>query len=46
MLYIGKVQLDNKEIVEIPPLKFKKHIWASKSNPFLGGFNIETYGME
>ena len=26
--YIGKVQLDNGKIIEIPPLKFKKHIYV------------------
>lgn len=28
--YIGKVQLDNEKIIDIPPLKFKKHIFIEK----------------
>ena len=30
LLYIGRVQLDNGEIVNIPPLHFKKYIYISK----------------
>ena len=30
--YIGKVQLDNRKIIDIPPLKFKKHIYVEKYN--------------
>ena len=30
--YIGKVQLDNGKIIDIPPLKFKKHIYVEKYN--------------
>ena len=30
--YIGKVQLDNGKIIDIPPLKFKKHILIEKYN--------------
>lgn len=28
--YIGKVQLDTGEIVDVPPLHFKKNIWIQK----------------
>ena len=28
--YIGKVQLDNEKIIDIPLLKFKKHIFIEK----------------
>ena len=28
--YIGKVQLDNGKIIDIPPLKFKKHVLIEK----------------
>ena len=30
--YIGKVQLDNGKIIDIPPLKFKKHVLIEKYN--------------
>ena len=32
LLYIGRVQLDNGEIVNIPPLHFKKYIYSKKWN--------------
>lgn len=28
--YIGKIQLDNGKIIDIPPLKFKKHVLIEK----------------
>ena len=31
LLYIGRVQLDNGEIVNIPPLHFKKYIYIQKN---------------
>ena len=31
-MYIGKVQLDNGKIIDIPPLKFKKHVLIEKYN--------------
>ena len=38
LLYIGRVQLDNGEIVNIPPLHFKKYIYIKKSG-VLAGFD-------
>ncbi len=38
LLYIGRVQLDNGEIVDIPPLHFKKYIYIIKSG-ILAGFD-------
>ena len=38
LLYIGRVQLDNGEIVNIPPLHFKKYIYIKK-NGILAGFD-------
>ena len=38
LLYIGRVQLDNGEIVNIPPLHFKKYIYIQK-NGILAGFD-------
>ena len=37
--YIGKVQLDNGKIIEIPPLKFKKHIYVEKYNAVSDALN-------
>ena len=37
--YIGKVQLDNGKIIEIPLLKFKKHIYVEKYNAVSDALN-------
>ena len=37
--YIGKVQLDNGMIIDIPPLKFKKHIYVEKYNAVSDALN-------
>ena len=37
--YIGKVQLDNGKIIEIPPLKLKKHIYVEKYNAVSDALN-------
>ena len=37
--YIGKVQLDNGKIIDIPPLKFKKHIYVEKYNELDDAFS-------
>ena len=37
--YIGKVQLDNGKIIDIPPLKFKKHIYVEKYNAISDALN-------
>ena len=31
-MYIGKVELDNGKIIDIPPLKFKKNVLIEKYN--------------
>ena len=36
LLYIGRVQLDNGEIVNIPPLHFKKYIYIKKNGILAG----------
>lgn len=36
LLYIGRVQLDNGEIVNIPPLHFKKYIYIQKNGILAG----------
>ena len=38
-VYIGKVQLDNGKIIDIPPLKFKKHIYVEKYNAVSDALN-------
>ena len=37
--YIGKVQLDNGKIIDIPLLKFKKHIYVEKYNAVSDALN-------
>ena len=37
--YIGKVQLDNGMIIDIPPLKLKKHIYVEKYNAVSDALN-------
>ena len=39
MAYIGKIQLDNGKIIDIPPLKFKKHIYVEKYNAVSDALN-------
>lgn len=41
ILYIGKIKLDDKKIVDIPPLKFRKYIEVSNGNMILEG-NIKA----
>ncbi len=33
--YIGKIQLSNGEIIDIPPIKFKKNVYVEKYNPVM-----------
>ena len=37
--YIGKIQLDDGTIIDIPPLKFKKHIYVEKYNAVSDALN-------
>ena len=37
--YIGKIQLDNGKIIDIPPLKFKKHVLIEKYNAVSDALN-------
>ena len=37
--YIGKVELDNGKIIDVPPLKFKKHIYVEKYNAVSDALN-------
>ena len=40
--YIGKVKLDTGEIINIPPLHFKKEVLVEKYNPILDTLNQNT----
>lgn len=42
VVYLGKVKVDDKLIVEIPPLKLKQYIKVTKVNPIADGLNINT----
>ena len=44
--YIGKVQLDNGKIIDIPPLKFKKHIYVEKYNAVSDALNKGAHTKE
>ena len=37
--YIGKVQLDNGKIIDIPPLSFKKNVYVEGYNPVTDTIN-------
>ena len=37
--YIGKVQLDNGKIIDIPPLSFKKNVYVESYNPVTDTIN-------
>lgn len=43
MLYIGKIRLDDKEIVEIPPLKFRKYIKVSEYNLLIEALKKDSF---
>lgn len=40
--YIGKVRLDTGEIINIPPLHFKKEVLVENYNPILDTLNQNT----
>ena len=41
-IYIGKIQLENGKIINIPPLKFKRYVYVYKINKFLDILNQDT----
>ena len=41
-IYIGKIQLENGKIINIPPLKFKRYVYVYKINKFLDTLNQDT----
>ena len=41
-IYIGKIQLEDGKIINIPPLKFKRYVYVYKINKFLDTLNQDT----
>ena len=41
-IYIGKIQLEDGKIINIPPLKFKRYVYVYKINNFLDTLNQDT----
>ena len=44
--YIGKVQLDDGTIIDIPPLSFKKNVYVESYNPVTDTINAGGSGKE
>ena len=44
--YIGKVQLDNGKIIDIPPLSFKKNVYVESYNPVTDTINAGAQTKE
>ena len=44
--YIGKVQLDDGTIIDIPPLSFKKNVYVESYNPVTDTINAGGRGKE
>ena len=42
VVYFGKVKVDNKMIIDMPPVKLKQYIKVIKVNPIADGLNINT----
>ena len=45
-VYIGKVQLDDGTIIDIPPLSFKKNVYVESYNPVTDTINAGGRGKE
>ena len=41
-IYIGKIQLENGKIINIPPLKFKRYVQVYSINKILDTLNKDT----
>ena len=41
-MYFGKVKVDDKMIIEIPPIRLKKFVRVTSYNPIADGLNIDT----
>ena len=42
VVYFGKVKIDDKIIIDMPPVKLKQYLKVVKFNPVAGGLNIDT----
>ena len=42
IVYFGKVKVDDKIIIDMPPVKLKQYIKVTKVNPIADGLNINT----
>ncbi|WP_294703518.1 hypothetical protein [uncultured Fusobacterium sp.] len=42
IVYFGKVKVDDKMIIGMPPVKLKQYIKVTKVNPIADGLNIDT----
>ena len=42
IVYFGKVKVDDKIIINMPPVKLKQYLEVIKYNPIADGFNIDT----
>lgn len=42
VVYFGKVKVDNKIIIDMPPVRLKQYVKVSKYNPIADGLNIDT----
>ena len=42
VLYFGKVRVDDKMIIDMPPVTLKQTLKVIKFNPIAGGLNIDT----
>ena len=42
VVYFGKVKVDDKIIIDMPPVKLKQYLKVVKFNPVAGGLNIDT----
>lgn len=42
VLYYGKVRVDDKMIIDMPPVTLKQTLRVIKFNPIAGGLNIDT----
>ena len=42
VVYFGKVKVDDKIIIDMPPVRLKQYLEVVKYNPVAGGLNIDT----
>ena len=42
IVYFGKVKVDDKIIIDMPPVKLKQYLEVTKYNPIADGLNIDT----